>query len=408
MSQGKNTRKNGADKGILIIVENLPVPFDRRVWQEATALRQAGYAISVICPTGKGYDATYEEIDGIHVYRHPLPIEASGAAGFFIEYSAALFWEFFLSLRVWRRHGFDAIHACNPPDLIFLVGLFHKLLFGRKFVFDHHDISPELFEAKFDRRGILHWLLGLFEKLTFRAADVGIATNETFRQIAIKRGGMRADRVWVVRSFPDLGRFQRRDPDPGHRKGRDHLIGYVGIMARQDGVDNLVRAMTHIVKQQGRSDIQCQIIGDGPELLNLIALAEELGVSEFVDFAGYVSGEDLLTRLSTFDVGVIPDPYNSYNDKISMNKVFEYLALGIPTAMYDLEEGRVAAGEAARVATEHSPEGLASVIMELIDDPEARRHMSDWGRAHAAENFSWEKEKHALLEAYETLFRDAG
>ena len=406
MSQSDNTRISAGNKGILIIVENLPVPFDRRVWQEATALRAAGYPVSVICPTGKGHDAAYEEIDGIHIYRHPLPIEASGAVGFLIEYSAALFWEFVLSLRVRRRHGFDAIHACNPPDLIFLVGLFHKFLFGRKFLFDHHDISPELFEAKFDRRGVLHWLLGIFEKLTFRAADVGIATNETFRQIAIKRGGMRADRVWVVRSFPDLGRFQRRDPDPRHKKGREHLIGYVGIMARQDGVDNLVRGMAHIVQQQGRSDIQCQIIGDGPELSNLIALADELGVSEYIDFPGYVSGEDLLTRLSTLDVGVIPDPYNSYNDKISMNKVFEYLALGIPTVMYDLEEGRVAAGEAARVASEHSPEGLATVITELTDDPEARRHMSDWGRAHAAENFSWDKEKHALLEAYETLFRD--
>ena len=393
-------------KSILIIVENLPVPFDRRVWQEATALKAAGYAVSVICPKGKGFDLSHEVIDGIAIYRHALPLEAAGAAGFALEYGAALLAEAWLSVRVWRRHGIDAIHACNPPDLIFLIGGTLKALVGTKFVFDHHDILPELYEAKFGARGFFHRLLRFFERRTFKAADVSIATNDTFKDIAVQRGGMAPEKVWVVKSYPDFARFYRVAPDPALRNGRQHLIGYVGIMGAQDGVDHLLRAMHHLVTTRRRSDIHCLIVGDGPERRSLEALSAELGLEAFVTFAGYLTGGDLLTHFSTMDVGVIPDPHNAYNDKISMNKVFEYMAMGIPFVMYDLAESRRTAGEAALVAAEHTPESLGEAILALVDDPARRREMSDHGAARAQAEFQWSQEKDKLLAAYAEVFAE--
>ncbi|CAJ1369744.1 unnamed protein product [Effrenium voratum] len=235
-----------------------------------------------------------------------------------------------LSLKVLRRHGFDAIHACNPPDLIFLVALFYKLFFGKKFIFDQHDINPELYEVKFGKKGFFHKLLTFFERCTFKLADGSLATNETLKGRAIETGKMPPDKVWVVRSFPDIERFKRTTPDESAKRGRRYLAGYVGIMAEQDGVEYLVRAMDHIVNGQGRDDIGCVIIGDGPDYDRLRALAAELNLLDHVEFTGYLSGAPLLEKLSACDIGVIPDPPNVCNDKLSMNKVFEYMALGMP------------------------------------------------------------------------------
>lgn len=392
-------------RSILIIVENLPVPFDRRVWQEATALKQYGYGVSVICPKGKGHNLSYENIDGINIYRHSLPLEASGAMGFLLEYSAALFWQFFLSLKVLRVHGFDVIHACNPPDLIFLIGGFYKILLGKKFVFDQHDLNPELYVVKFKRKGFFHWLLQKAERLTFKCADVSIATNETFKKIAIERGGMAADRVWVVKSYPDLKRFKIVAPDTSLKRDFSFLIGYVGIMAEQDGVDILVRAMAHLVKEEGRNDIGCIIIGDGPELENLRALAVKLGVEKYVKFTGFLTGEELLGHLCALDVGIIPDPPNDCNEKLSMNKVFEYMALGIPFVQFDLEQSRSEAGDAALVAVEGTPESMAEAITTLLTDEPSRVEMSEYGKKRAQLEFQWENEKKSLIEAYATLWQ---
>ncbi len=387
--------------GVLIIVENLPVPFDRRVWQEATALYAAGHTVSVICPKGKGFDGSYECRDGVHIYRHALPIEGSSAVGYLLEYSIALFWQFVLSLKVLRQRGFDVIHACNPPDLIFLVAAFHKFLFRKKFVFDQHDLNPELYEVKFGKKGFFHRLLVFFERQTFRLADVSIATNETFKRIAVERGGMLENRVWVVKSYPDLARFKIVEPDNGHRRHFSFLTGYVGIMAKQDGVDLLVEAMAHVVNDLGRTDIGCLIIGDGPEHENLVQLAAELGVADYVRFTGFLSGEDLLRALNALDIGVIPDPPNDCNHKLSMNKVFEYMALGLPFVQFDLDQSKGEAGEAALVVEEATSTALACGMVALLEDSEARQHMSAYGRARAQREFQWENEKKSLLEAYE-------
>ena len=398
------SKQGDRQRGVLIIVENLPVPFDRRVWQEATALQEAGYRVSVICPKGKGFDAAYERLQGVHVYRHNLPIEAEGAAGYLLEYSIALFWQFVLSLKVLRKHGFDAIHACNPPDLIFLVASFHKMLFRKKFVFDQHDINPELYEVKFGKKGMFHRLLLMFERWTFRFADVSLATNETFKEIAVTRGGMAPDRVWVVKSYPDLSRFRAVDADPEAKSGFQWLIGYVGIMAQQDGVDLLVRAMAHIVNVLKRDDIGCVIIGDGPELAKLKSLAGELGVERYVKFTGFLSGEELLVALSGLDAGVIPDPPNACNHKLSMNKVFEYMALGLPFVQFDLVQSRSEAGEAALCVGEDTPEALAQGILTLLQDDAMRARMSAYGKKRAFKEFQWESEKKSLLAAYDQLF----
>lgn len=390
---------------ILIIVENLTVPLDRRVWQEAMALRDAGHTVSVICPMGGSFNKWYEQLEGIHIFRHPQPLEADGLIGYGIEYGSALFWEFILSIKVYFKVGFDVIQACNPPDLIFLVASFWKYLFGKPFIFDHHDINPELYEAKFGRRGIFHRLLCLFEKWTFRVADASIATNDTFKEIAVARGGMDPDRVFIVRSIPDLTKFRRASPDVRLKNGRRYLVGYVGIMGTQDGVDLLVRAMAHLVHHHGRGDVHCAIVGSGTEIPNLKALACELKVEDYVTFTGFLSGDQLYAALSAFDVGVIPDPKNIYNDKISMNKAFEYMSLGLPFVQFDLVEGRKIAGEAALYAQDNDPVDLAEKTACLLDQPELRAALVAEGLQRAPVLLRWDDECVRLIAAYEAVFR---
>jgi glycosyltransferase involved in cell wall biosynthesis len=391
-----------AERRVLILVENLPVPFDRRVWEEATALMKAGYTVSVICPKGKGHDSPHETINGIHIYRHNLPFEAQGALGYLLEYSTALFWQLILSFKVRRQHGVDVIQACNPPDLMFLIAAIHKLLFGTRFIFDHHDLAPELFEVKFGKKGFLHKVMLACERATFRLADASIATNETFRDIAIRRGGMSPDRVKIVRSYPDLERFRRVDPEPGLKKDFKHLVGYVGIMGNQDGIDLLVKAMSILVHEKKRTDIGCLIIGDGPELENLEAQASAEKLDNVVEFAGYVSGNPLLAKLSALDIGVIPDPSNAFNDNLSMNKVFEYMALGLPFVQFNLQQSAREAGEAAMILPHSTAECLADGILELLADPERRQKMSAYGLQKAQRDFQWESQVPHLLDAYRT------
>ncbi|MBK8970405.1 MAG: glycosyltransferase family 4 protein [Hahellaceae bacterium] len=379
------------------------LPFDRRVWQEATTLKQSGYEVSIICPVGKGYDKRYEVLNDIHIYRHPLPLEADGALGYLVEYSTALFWEFWLSFKILFTRGFDAIHACNPPDLIFIVGGFFKL-FGKKFLFDHHDINPELYEAKFNRRDFFYKLMVLFERLTFKCANVSIATNESYRKIAIERGGMSPDRVHVVRSGPKLDRLKIIPPVPGLKKGKSFMVGYVGVIGKQEGVDYLLKAAQYIVYTMNRKDIHFGIVGGGTELETLKAFAAELNISDYVTFTGRVPDQELLEMLNTADVCVNPDVANDMNDKSTMNKIMEYMALGKPIVQFDLTEGRVSAQEASLYAKRNDYEDMAKLIVELLDNPELRDRMGKFGRQRVEEDLQWPKEEPKLLAAYSQLF----
>jgi len=391
-------------KRVLILVENLPSPFDRRVWQEANALKDAGYRVSIICPTGKGYEKHHEEIDGIAIYRYRLPMEAEGAKGYAIEYSAALFHTFRLAWKVLFTRGFDAIHACNPPDLFFLIGGFFKL-FGKKFVFDHHDINPELYEAKFGRRDFFWKLMVALERWTFRTADVSIATNESYRRIAIERGGMDPERVFVVRSGPSLERLKIVPPVDALKRGRKHLVGYVGVMGRQEGIDLLLQAARAIVYDHGRQDVHFGLVGGGTSLEEMKALAAELGVADHVTFTGRVPDADLLAMLNTADVCVNPDIANDMNDKSTMNKIMEYMALGKPIVQFDLAEGRFSAQEASLYARKNDPADMAAKILELIDDPARRARMGEFGRRRVENELEWRYEVPKLLAAYDALWR---
>lgn len=387
---------------VLIIVENLPCPFDRRVWQEATALRGAGYQVSIICPIGKGYEKKYEVIDGIPIYRHKLPFEADGALGYAFEYSSALFWEFILAWKVLRKHGFDVIHACNPPDTIFFIGCFFKL-FGKKFIFDHHDINPELYEAKFGKRDFFYKLLLVLERWTFRTADISIATNESYRKIAIERGRMGPERVFVVRSGPSLDRLKILPPVPELKYGRKYLVGYVGVMGKQEGIDYLLRAVHVLVYDKGRTDIHFGLVGGGTELQVMKSYAKELGVEDFITFTGRVSDKEMLAILNTADVCVNPDVANEMNEKSTMNKIMEYMALGKPIVQFDLTEGRYSAQEASLYAKPNDEADLAEKLLELMDNPELRDRMGRFGRERVVKELAWQYEAPKLLKAYEVL-----
>lgn len=397
---------NQRPRRVLIIVENLPSPFDRRVWQEATTLCQHGYEVSIICPTGKGYEKRYEVIDGIHIYRHRLPFEAEGAVGYAVEYATALFWQFVLAWKVLLTRGFDAIHACNPPDNIFLVGGFFKLL-GKKFLFDHHDINPELYEAKFGRRDFFYKVMLAWERWTFRLADVSIATNESYKRIAIERGGMAHEKVFVVRSGPKLDRLKIVPPVAALKRGRRYLVGYVGVMGAQEGIDYLLRSIRYIVKDMGREDIHFGLVGGGTSLDQMRAYAEELGVGDYVTFTGRVPDQDLLEMLNTADVCVNPDVANEMNDKSTMNKIMEYMALAKPIVQFDLTEGRFSARDASLYAAKNDEIDFARKIVELIDDPDRRRVMGEHGKLRVETELEWKYEAPKLLAAYDCLFARA-
>lgn len=393
-----------AGKRVLIIVENLPLPFDRRVWQEARTLVAAGATVSVICPTGKGYEARYEVLEGVHIYRHPLPPDGKGPIGFLREYSAALFWETILAWKVYFKHGIDVVHGCNPPDLIFLVALQFRLL-GVRFIFDHHDINPELYEAKFKKRGTFWGLMVLLERLTFKAATVSIATNRSYRAIALERGGMMPDDVFVVRSGPDLSKLRQVPPAEKWRGGRRYLVGYVGVMGEQEGIDLLIAAVEHIVVRMRRHDIQFCLVGDGPSLPGLKAETVRRGLADYISFPGRAPDRDLLEILSTADVGVNPDRVNAMNDKSTMNKIMEYMALGKPIVQFDVTEGRFSAQEASLYARANDPTDMAEKIVALLENPEQRAAMGAFGQQRVANELSWIHQVQPLIDAYRRALR---
>jgi glycosyltransferase involved in cell wall biosynthesis len=388
---------------VLIILENLSVPFDTRVWNEATALAGHGYAVSVICPQARG-EKRFEVIDDVFIYRHPQPTDARGALGYLAEYGLASFWQLWLTWRVRRERGFDAIHACNPPDTTFLIGRLFKLLAGTRFVFDHHDLSPELYEAKFGRRDWLYRVLLRLERWTFQTADLVISTNESYRRIAVQRGGVNPDRVWVVRSGPTAQRLPILAPNPELKHGRAFLVGYVGTMARQDGVHYLLEAARHVVHDRGRHDVHFSLVGSGPELDALRAASARLRIAEYVTFTGRVPDRKLAEILNSADVCVDPDEVNELNDKSTMNKVMEYMAVGKPVVQFETIEGRFSAQEAALYARPNDARDLAEKLLALIDDGERRRAMGAAGLERVRTQLAWPHQAAKLLEAYEALF----
>lgn len=389
---------------ILIVVENLPVPLDRRVWLEATSLTEAGYHVSVICPMGRGWDKAYEEMQGVHIYRYPEPVEAhSGAVAYAREYLHALRHMFRLARKVRREQGFDVIHGCNPPDLIFLLGLRYRMA-GVRYLFDHHDVCPELFEAKFGKQGLLYKVMLWWERITFAVADVSIATNESFRAIAMKRGRMEAEDVFVVRSAPKVHVFQPGPGDPAYRKGAAHVMGYVGVIGQQEGMDLLVQSAEHLIRDLGHGDVHFVIVGFGPTLEEVKEDVAARGLEGHFTFTGALYDTDLLGALNAIDIGVAPDPKNTMNDISTMNKVMEYMTLEKPVVQFDLTEGRASAGDASLYAANNDPKDFAAKLAWLIHHPDEGRAMGQRGRARVLEHLSWHHSVPHLLQAYERIF----
>jgi glycosyltransferase involved in cell wall biosynthesis len=390
-------------KKILIIVENLPVPFDSRVWKEACSLHENGYQVSVLCPKGKNYTKGYEFLEGVHIYRHPMASEGNSITGYVWEFSCALIWEFIFSWWIYLRRGFHVIQGCNPPDDIFLVALPFKAL-GVKYIFDHHDANPELYFSKYDKKGVLYRVQMYLEKLTYRFSDVVIATNNSYKDLAITRGNRDPDDVFVVRNGPDLETFKAVPPNPALKYGKPYLVGYVGNMSIQDGLDILLDVALHI-KKLGRSDIHFTCIGGGPGLAGLRKMVHDKGLSETVNFAGRIPDRELLDILSTADICVNPDKPCQMNDISTMIKIMEYMALGKPIVQFDLREGRVSAGAASLYSDIHEQvTDFAAKILWLVDRPEERTSMGEFGRRRVVQELAWQHSVKNLLAAYQRAF----
>lgn len=388
-------------KKVLIIVENLPVPFDDRVWKEAQALLKADYEVTVLCPKGVGYNRGYELLEGVHVYRHPMPKEGNSALGYLWEYGCALVWEFLFTWWIYMRRGFHVIQGCNPPDTIFLVALPFKL-FGVKFIFDHHDVNPELYLSKYEREDLLYKVLVWLEKATFRVSNVVMSTNNSYKDIAITRGGLAPEDVYVVRNGPDLAKFKAVPPNPDLKHGRRYLIGYVGTISIQEGLDILLDVAQHI-KDLGRDDVYFTCVGGGPGLAGLQKMVRERNLGDIVRFTGRVPFAELLEILSTADVCVNPDKPCTMNDLSTMIKIMEYMALGKPIVQFDLREGRYSAQEAS-LYSESSVTDFAEKILWLLDHPAERQKMGEFGRARVQKALAWEYSVENLISAYSRVF----
>jgi glycosyltransferase involved in cell wall biosynthesis len=393
-----DTGGDGSNRRALILVENLSVPFDRRVWQECTTLRDAGWTVHVICPQGEKRDTEPEaEIDGVRIHRYPLRAATGGPAGYLREYGSAL-WH---TARLARKVGpVDVVHACNPPDLLFLPALWLKRR-GARFVFDQHDLVPELYLSRFDRgEDLLYRAVCALERRTYRAADIVLATNESYRDVAVRRGGRRPEDVFVVRSAPAIERFQPVPPEPELKRGKPHLLCYLGVMGPQDGVDYALRALAKLRDEFGRTDWHAVFVGAGDAFDAMVELSRQLGLSEQVQFTGRIPDADLVRYLSTADVCLSPDPRNPLNDVSTMNKVLEYMAMGRPIVSFDLKEARVSAGDAAVYAPANDEAEFAKLITLLLDDPEKRAEMGEIGQERVSGPLSWRNSQASLLAAY--------
>lgn len=397
-------QKSGTGRKILIIVENLPVPFDTRVWQEATTLVENGYTVSVICPKGKGYEKEEEVLAGVHVYRHDLKTEGSGFVGYVKEYGSALYHEIRLAKKIYKEIGFDVIHGCNPPDDIYMVAK-HFRKYGVRYVFDHHDICPELFEAKFGKKGLLYKSQIWLERQTYRHAAFAFVTNESYKKIAIERGGMEPAKVYVLRSGPRLERLRIQEPKLELKKGRKYMVGYLGVIGKQEGIPYLLEAARYIRNELHRDDICYGIVGGGTSLEELKTLSVSMGIDDIVTFTGRATDDVMLDYLNTADICVNPDEYNPMNDKSTMNKVLEYMALGKPIVQFDLTEGKYSAKEASVYANPNDAVDMGKKIVELLDNPQKRQEMSAYGRKRIVEELSWEHTSKALLAGYEAYFK---
>jgi glycosyltransferase involved in cell wall biosynthesis len=384
---------------VLIIVENGSVPADRRVWQEARALTEAGYKVSVICPKSRGFDTSYQRLDGIEIYRYGS-LEGSGAIKYVFEYGWALVNQLVLAFRIFRKTRFRVLQGCNPPDTIFLIALVFRM-FGVRYIFDQHDPAPELCLNKFPKANLFFKLSLWAERLSFRTAEVVMVTNDSARETAITRGNVHPDHLFVVRGCPDLNDFRLPEPRAELKEGRKHLVLYLGVMGPQDGLELLVDAIAYLVKTKQREDVLFVLVGPGEAVSRLQDLAASKGLTPWIKFTGALYGDNLRAYLATADIGVAPDPSNGFNDRLTMLKILEYMACGLPIVLFDLKEGRISAADAALYAQPNDTKSFGDQVAILLDHEELRFKLGAKGRERASGSLNWQTQKQNLLAAYE-------
>jgi glycosyltransferase involved in cell wall biosynthesis len=402
----RNPQSNLHGRRVLFIVENQPVPLDTRPWVEAQALKESGMEVAIICPRGKGYEAPYEFLKGIHIYRHPFPVEAGRAIEYLLEYGLSLFWEFYYSLKIFRKMRFEVIHAANPPDLLCLIGLLYKWR-GVRFIFDQHDICPEVMEAKFGRKGLLYKALVFWERLSYRTSDLVIATNESYRDLARERGKVDGRKICVVRTGPDLSRIPAEiKKDDSLKKGKRFMVGYVGVIEKQEGFEYLVQVVKEIVQGFKRKDILFVIVGSGTQVPIIQRLIIKEGLEEYFYFTGRVSDEVLFHSLGNCEVCINPDLFNEASNRSTMRKIMEYMALGKPIVQTEVIEGRYTAQEASLYARPNDSRDFAEKILFLLDHPQEAQRMGRIGKKRIHEVLHWGIQKQNLVAAYQTLFAE--
>jgi len=395
--------KKYASRRVLMLLENCPYCQDPRVMQEAKALTEAGYDVSVISPDCKRRPWRMR-IGGVHVYQFPSPPEAQGLAGYLVEYGYALAMTFVISLFVFLRKGFDIVHTHNPPDLFVFIAMFYKLL-GKRFVYDHHDLSPEMYAARSRAGGnrLVYRALVVFEKLCCRFADHVIATNQSYKRIEIERGGAREERITIVRNGPERLDLQPVASDESLRREGKTIITYVGVMGLQDGVDYLLRAIRHLVYDLGRREILCVLVGAGEVYDTLKEMTNELGIADYMLFTGWVERDRVAAYLNAADICVAPEPSNPYTDRSTMIKMMEYMTAAKPIVAFDLPEHRFTAQAAALYVPSNDELEFARALAQLIDAPERRRAMGIYGRERIETELAWQYSAQNLLAAYRTL-----
>jgi glycosyltransferase involved in cell wall biosynthesis len=393
------------DSRVIFLVENMSFPQDRRVRQEAEALAARGWKVSVICPrSGTHGNSGFEVLDNIKVYRYRQPFQGGGILGYVLEYGWAMLASFILVLSIWAKEGFDVLHAANPPDLFFLVSA-PFLLFGKKFVYDQHDLCPELLTFKFQRATVLRSIVFFLERCSYRLANLVIVTNQSAYETARKRGGVQPERLCIVRNGPDLRYFNSITPCPELRDSAQYLVVYIGSIAEQDGVDTLVKAASHIIHTRRRTDVKFALLGDGDKLRELRDMVTVLGIGRYVSFTGWVGDSKLLKYISTADVCAAPDAPVPINQLSTFIKIMEYMSCGKVTVSFDLLESRRTAGTAAVFVCTHTPESFGEAILEILDDPIRRERLGQLALGRVRTCLHWGLSSEVLARAYEQVIQ---